>query len=230
MRSKRCSFCFGTLFLGVLVLTAGSAWAVPVTIQNPSFEAVVLANGAFTPSIPSWSFSGGDTGTFNPTVAAYPAEAPDGQNVAYVSQGSAPGDIVTQQILSELLTAGTTYTLEVQVGQRADGLTFGSFDLQLVAGGVVLASNNTASPAAGTFQNVMVVHTPSAGDPQLGQALEIRLVASVAGGQQINLDDVRLDAAPQVPTVPGVGLVILAVALAALGAVFAARRRQITSY
>jgi len=223
MASTRVRWALPVLVGTVLVLASGAAQAVPVTIQNPSFEANVLADGAFVLTITNWSFSGSDTGTFNPHAAAYPGGvAPDGQNVAFISAGSAPGDTISQ-VLSDVLTAGVTYTLDVEVGERADGLTINTYVIQLVAGGAVLASDSSASPAAGTFATSTVVYTATGAEAQIGQALEIRLVATVGGGNQINFDDVRLDAARQVPVVPGVGLAFLVVALAGLGLLVARR-------
>ena len=68
-----------------------------------------------------------------------------------------------------------------------------------------------------------VVYTATGAEAQIGQALEIRLVATVSSGNQINFDDVRLDAARQVPAMPGVGLAFLVVALAGLGLLVAKR-------
>jgi hypothetical protein len=81
--------------------------------------------------------------------------------------------------------------------------------VQLWAGGELLAEESSLTPAAGTFDTSVVTYLASAGSPLLGQPLEIRLVSS---GNQINFDDVRLDAIPEPGTLAllGLGLGLLA--------------------
>jgi hypothetical protein len=60
---------------------------------------------------------------------------------------------------------------------RAD-LTFGGYEVQLRAGGALLAQdNNTLAVAAGIFEASTVVFSALATDPNLGSSLEIRLVS-----------------------------------------------------
>jgi hypothetical protein len=141
----------------------------------------------------------GDGGTFNLTITQYPGQAPEGQNVAdssFFLAGFLPPTI--SQVLSDVLTANTLYTLQVEVGNRLD-TPFPGYVVQLLAGGVLLAEdNNSLSPADGTFATSTVTFTALPGDPNLGQPLEIRLRSF---GRQTNFDDVRLTAVASAPTV-----------------------------
>ena len=94
------------------------------------------------------------------------------------------------QVLGDVLTAGTTYTLDVYVGDRLDNV-LPSHEVQLRAGGNILASSSGA-PGDGEFVNVTAIYTATAVSPGLSEALSIWLVNE--GGNQVNWDDVRLDA------------------------------------
>lgn len=191
--------------------------AEPIAVDNPSFEADVLGEGGISPTIMDWNTSlGGGDGAFNPTGAQYPPGAiPDGQNVAYANS---PGNHV-DQALSASLQANSTYTLEVEIGNRLDD-PFAGYIVQLQAGGVVLAEDNSSqTPGTGEFVTSTVSFTTEASHPQLGQPLEIWLSAP---GVQANFDDVRLnrtDNLPpfQVPTLGSTGLLLLSILVVLAG-------------
>ncbi|NJL28719.1 MAG: hypothetical protein HC897_12920 [Thermoanaerobaculia bacterium] len=145
-----------------IAATCCPAWADPIFVDNPSFEADVLCDGCIAESIIGWGASaGGGDGAFNPTTSHYPAGAiPDGQNVAYVNS---PGNHVNQT-LSAVLVADTTYTLEVEVGNRLD-IPFAGYTVQLRAGGAVLASDSSQTPADGQFLTSTVTYVSSPSDP-----------------------------------------------------------------
>ncbi len=112
--------------------------------------------------------------------------APDGENVAYANL---PGNHVNQT-LAAVLEADLSYVLEVEVGNRLD-IPFVGYRVQLRAGGVVLAEDNSSqSPAPGEFVASIVTYTAISTDPQLGEALEIWLLST---GIQANFDNVRLE-------------------------------------
>ncbi len=168
--------------------------ATPIAVNNAGFEANVLNNGSSIQSISGWSFSG-VAGSFNPTSAHYPGDViPEGNNVAF---SNAP---TISQILSTALTANTTYTLLVDIGRRLDNPAI-NYSVQLLAGGTLLAEENSLSFNAGQFKTSNVTHVTSANPTQLGQQLEIRLV-KFAGGQ-VNFDNVRLDASTTTVPEPG---------------------------
>ncbi|GAB4264785.1 MAG: hypothetical protein Kow0092_16650 [Deferrisomatales bacterium] len=178
---------------------AAVANAVPVAITNPGFEATVLADGTWASVAPPGWTRAGSAGTFNPTTAQFPGEAPEGANTAYSNGGT------LTQTLAETLTAGTTYTLTVQVGDRLD-TAFPGYRVQLgvdSGGFVLLAEDNSTLAPNGGFLTSTVVYTATAGDP-VGANLQIQLVSS---GVQTNFDDVQLTAEPAGPPVADVYLV-----------------------
>jgi len=145
------------------------------------------------------------------------------------------------QILAETLQPNTTYTLSVEVGNIASGIgpppcdVAGFFDLdgfpgyqvQLLAGGVVVAQDNDSLHGAipeGEFRLSTVMMTTGTTHAQLGQPLEIRLInlnlieTPADPGIEVDFDDVRMNATPvaSVPAASQRGLLtmLLLVALA----------------
>lgn len=224
-----------------------TAKAESLAITNPGFEQDFVADGDFNSSItPSgWSIydpsnilnsNYNDLGVLNPTgTTLYPDGAPEGSNVALVflwpqsvPQQNQPAGI--QQTLSSTLQANTQYTLTVQVGNIGtvtpappyDLIGFPGYQVQLLAGGVVLAmDNDTLNPPDGTFQLSTVEFTTGAAPVQLGQAISIRLVNLNIpnSGIEVNFDDVKLETTA-VPEPSTLGLACAA----ALGLL--ARRRR----
>lgn len=201
----------GVLFMGAV------AHAAPASLTNPSFEDPPQGEVGFTDynaganpnAIPGWTITGGgNAGVFNPGTGQYPGQgATDGSQVAF-SNG---GNTIAQAV--GVLQAQTQYTLQVDLGDRTD-TPFPTYQIQLFAGGQVVAQNATSlTPPDGGFVTDTVTFTTGTSHPVLGAAMEIRLIS---GGVQANFDKVRLDvtAVPE-PT----GLAVLGVA--ALG-----RRRR----
>lgn len=202
--------CFLAVF--ALLILQNVASADEVTIVNAGFEDEVIGNGVFVFSIPGWTHTG-DSGTFNPTTSQYAAEASEGSNVAFSSNGGPE----ISQVLGDILNPDTQYTLSVMVGDRLDQ-NFPGYSVQLLAGGVLLAEdNNSMSSVDGDFFESTVNYESTQSDMQLGEALEIRLRGF---GAQVNFDDVRLDAVSSIPE-PNALLVVGIVA--SLGCLF--RRR-----
>jgi hypothetical protein len=178
------------LLIPALFSVDSSAWAGSIPVINPSFEAEVLADGDISHVITGWvTTSGGGDGVFNPTTSHYPGgTVPDGENVAYVNS---PGNWV-HQTLTAVLEPEISYNLKVEVGNRLD-IGFAGYMVQLRAGGVVLAQDSSfAAPAPGEFATATLTYESTSDDPQLGEALEIWLLAP---GVQANFDDVRVDTA-----------------------------------
>lgn len=119
-----------------------------------------------------------------------------------VPQENLPAGI--QQTLSATLAANTEYILSVRVGNIAVGGAapfdlngFPGYQVQLLAGGVVLAQdNNTLNPAEGQFLLSTVEFTTDANPAQLNQPLSIRLInlGAANSGIEVNYDDVELEA------------------------------------
>jgi hypothetical protein len=174
--------------------------AASIPILNPSFEtptAPLQSNPVdfFTfNDISNWTLDSPDQGVFNPSASQanngldfyYAQPVPDGVQVAYSNGGT-----IFQQ-LSAVVEANTRYQLNVWVGQRRN-ISFPGYNLELLAGNTVLASNNSVIPIPGTFALVDVIYNSDAGNSFIGQALGIRLTSL---GEQTNFDNVTLDAVP----------------------------------
>jgi hypothetical protein len=169
-----------------------------IVVANPSFE--TLPNGGLTQNcgagctfsqnggIPDWT-SAANTGQLDPSNAQFNLPLPDGTVVAY----STGGNIF--QILTTNVVASTTYTLQVDVGQRKD-VKISPYSVSLLANLVVLATGNQVNPGAGNFLTSTAIFTTGANDPSVGQPLEIML--SGGGGGEVDFDNVRLTASPGV--------------------------------
>jgi hypothetical protein len=169
--------------------------ATAIPILNPGFEWDVMAcapgyycDGWF---LTGWQ-CGPSTGIFKPSAVEFPNGIPGGTNVAYIGNTVVTGSIL--QTLGAAVQANTTYTLQLSIGARAD-LAFTGYWAVLLAGNVTLASDNTLTPAPGTFLTDVIVYKSGAAPPQLGQRLPI-LVKSVGTGD-VSVDNVSLTAAPE---------------------------------
>ena len=169
------------------------AQADPVNVKNPSFELPSLTPGAFNIGVIQDWITTGFTGVFYPIVPGHFDYVTDGVQVAYSNGGS------LSQVLEATLQPNTTYTLNVDIGKRADccNVPF-SYSVQLWAGSVLLSSDtNSVNPDPGSFITVTVTYTASDSDPALGQPLQ--LILSAEGSSQTAFDNVLLDASPVVP-------------------------------
>jgi len=176
--------------------------AASVTVLNPSFEAPTAPQqpgGQYFSNndITNWvlSSSGGAVqGVFNPSASQaadagnnyYDQPVPHGVQVAFSNGGS-----ISQQ-LSAVLQPNRQYTLGAFVGRR-NNVSFPGYNIELLAGNTVLASNNSIIPVSGTFAPVTVNYTSGRSDPLIGQPLQIRLTSL---GTQTNFDNITLDASP----------------------------------
>lgn len=165
-----------------------AAFAASVPIVNHSFEADPLSPGGIRNTITGWDTSpGGGDGVYHPPAGDFSVPIPDGVNVAYTN---GPGNRV-RQVLTTPFQPNTTYVLQVEVGWNNHD-PFAGYIVQLRAGGVVLAQDNTSQvPVQGTFVTSTVTYTSGAAHPQLGAPLEIYLTSP---GIQADFDDVRLSA------------------------------------
>ena len=246
-------------------LLAGVAAAAPVTVANPSFEADPAGAGTFPVLVPQgWTVVdpagivdqiADAVGVVNSDDGApfFPGGVPDGSNAAliFLSGDVGEGEVSLAQEVAEIVDAGDTYTLRVEVGNIASGTgfppfdTYGFFDLDgfpgyrvaLRAGGAELAADaNALAPtlAEGTFATSVALVTIPADHPAVGQPLEIRLTnLNLAGtpqepGIEVDFDDVRLDAVavPEPARALQLGAGALALAVAAGLSPPRARRRD----
>ena len=185
-----------------------------IAITNPSFELPVTGPNTFVTNAapPGWQAFGGavnfgsrTVGVLNPnTSRLYLDAVPDGRNVGVVflmDNLAVSTEAGMQQILGELLALDTTYTLRVDVGNihpeqglPYDFTGFPGYRVELLAGGVVIASDNgTLRPGEGRFLLSTLVAPIGPTHPRAGQALAIRLV-NIDGpaGIEVNFDNVRL--------------------------------------
>ncbi len=195
LRSLTLAACLGGALLGA----SATGQAAPIAIGNPSFEDHVLNDGDFTVSwvgMDPWITTGGNSaGVWNPLIPNDFDAVPHGENVAWGGGGD------RRQTLGDVLTAGTRYTLQVEVGWENDptvlfsgySVSFGIRDP--INTFIPLASDiNSFVPTKGKFQTSVVVYQAQAGDAYLGQPLEIQLGIDPWGiNYYTSFDDVRLD-------------------------------------
>jgi hypothetical protein len=159
-------------FLFFFALSIGSpARAELITVANHGFEDFVLPGpggpGNYVLNdIPSWVVSG-ETATFKPGAGQFPGGVPEGFNVAAVGSGVSSGAI--SQILTATLQANTTYTLTVDVGHRSD-VALSPYNIELIAGGVTLASDSSLSPSRGIFLTDTINYNSGSNPTQLGSS------------------------------------------------------------
>lgn len=205
-----------TIFLAICTAFVCEASGTPITVLNAGFEDVVLADGASSGSVPSWTEIGG--ATLNPTIAKFPAEAPEGQNVAFGNSAT-----ISQTVGS---LAYGTYVLSVKIGDPLD-MGFGGYSINLRRGTtfLVTASSSLPTPADGTFAvatRTYDVLPTNANGAFVGQSFNILLLVSTPSGNQTAFDDVKLDFVP----LPEPSTIVLAgLGVAALGLVAWRRRR-----
>ena len=173
--------------------------AAPLTITNPSFETPALDDsGIFNPINATFLTTTGWTkepqnanaGIWNPPGGSF-TSVPDGAQVLYVNNN------YVHQTLNATVVAKTTYTLEVSVGDRKDGVNIATYKVELWAGANMLAQDdNGLDPANDQWLTSTLIYTALAGSQGIGESLQIRLYS---GGPQVCFDHVRLDATPLPP-------------------------------
>jgi hypothetical protein len=180
-------------------------------------------------------------GVWNPPAMNFPGEAPEGKNVAYVYLPSYSPKLVTvgsgivglSQTLSSTLAAKTLYTLKVDVGNTT-GINpslplvpqiyqgFPGYEVQLLAGGNILATESALTPAEGTFATSVLSFLAAADNPYLSTPLQIRLInKNGAAGADVDFDNVRLEAT----AVPEPASILGLVAFGALGATLKGKKK-----
>lgn len=178
-------FIGGSLFLG-----ESPALGISIPIVNPSFEDDALADGASTSDASGWSeTSGGGDGVLDPVAADFPGGIPDGENVGYVNL---PGNYLYQE-LDAVLAPGLEYTLTASVGRRV-GQPFAGYQVQLLAGGAVLAEVDSSDILdGGQFITVFTTFKAGPEETALGDPLAVQLLSK---GSQTVFDAIRLEARP----------------------------------
>jgi hypothetical protein len=184
----------------ITFLTAAAfAQGQSIPIQNGGFEADALGCSAGLSCfalgvLPGWTLSG-QLATFKPSTGPggeFPNGIPGGVNVAGLGDELGSG-VITQDLGFPPL-ANMVYTLTVRVGQRADYPLTG-YTVELLVGGVSVASDSSLRPAAGTFALDTVTYN-SGSSPGTGDLI-IRLTG--IGPGQADFDQVALTVTPAQP-------------------------------
>ncbi len=160
-------------------------------------------------------------GTLTPNPPTnFIAGAPEGDRVAIAfnfAGSGGQGEYGLEQTLDAVLQANSRYTLNVEIGNIASGTAengvffnldgFPGYRVDLLAGGVVIASDNNSladsipadSIQEGTFATSTINLLTDDAHPLLGQTLAIRLVnlnsvdlAFPAADLEVDFDNVRL--------------------------------------
>ncbi|MGA9461915.1 MAG: hypothetical protein WBV28_03940 [Terracidiphilus sp.] len=147
-----------TALLTCFALTAGSARADGITVQNASFEQsntlppnnCGLGCSYNVSGVPDWVTTGLEAGSWQPgTNGLYfnSNAVPDGNTIAYVVDASLSQD------LGIGLQPNSNYTLSVDVGDRLDGFLSSDYTIALELNGVTMCSftGDNADIAPGTF-------------------------------------------------------------------------------
>ncbi|MDC9825806.1 peroxidase family protein [Devosia sp. ZB163] len=168
-----------------------------IVIANGAFETDSLAPGApgvtvdplgnytFTP--PSgWTMTGVG-GLFAPAAGIVDPTGLTGPNVAWLGQGA-----LLSQLTGHALEEGVSYRLTLNIGDRTDMAWPGGEARLVTADGQVIATIQLAPPANGDWSTVVLETGPiAAGLAGLGLRIEIQQTGG--SGNQILVDDIRLD-------------------------------------
>ncbi|MDP1562527.1 MAG: PEP-CTERM sorting domain-containing protein [Pirellulaceae bacterium] len=204
-----------------------------VVVQNSSFEDVTgsVAFNEFTFGPPvGWQLHNPNgvvvnngvgpqfwVGTLRPSPPTNFNSVPDGQRVAILFNEFGTGNLGEyglSQTLTTTLQANMRYTLDVEIGNIASGTAlngqffnlngFPGYRVDLLAGGVVIASDNNSlagSIPEGEWGTSTINFETTASHLQLGQALGIRLVnlnvvdlSAPTTDLEVDFDHVRLQA------------------------------------
>jgi hypothetical protein len=165
-----------------------------IEISNPGFEADRLSDAGGQGR--SWQFgvrgwTGERHGVFNVDVPSFPSgEAPEGRNVAFLSFADT---WMSQRLDHSSAQPNRRYELHYMVGLRAEsGYSPGRYQVQLFAGGDLLAEKIEQSPPQGAWIEDVLIYDA----PENGAAGAFRITFRNLDARQINFDNVRLISRP----------------------------------
>jgi len=160
-----------------------------ITVDNSSFEANALGDGAATRSIQDW-VKEGVNGTFDPSSRSFGSGASDGENTGWVNRNSS----ISQQV-DATLESGKSYTLQVDVGDRGDIANVPDYEIRLYAGNKLLGSvSEEEFPTTddGFITATLSIDTDSLPDDFSGFGENLRIELFNGSSIQTNFDNVRL--------------------------------------
>ncbi len=181
-----------SVIVAVLLLMTGTAWADSIPINNASFEnyspnpftnSCGPGCGYNSGSIPGWNVTSG--GSFQP--GSFYNYIPDGSVVGFTNGGS-----ISQTLTGTSVSANSSYTLTVFVGNRTNKEN-GVFSIYLdtILNGITTTlcsvSGNAATFTPGTWQAESCTYNSGANAPAGNFYLDF-----VGGNGQLNVDDVTL--------------------------------------
>ncbi|WP_461537953.1 tandem-95 repeat protein [Spongorhabdus nitratireducens] len=177
-----------------LTFTANKQTKRSIAIGDSSFESQALGDSSYVhnPASSAWTFSGSNSnGIHDYDSNAFDEQSSEGTDAGFINDDG--GTI--SQTLSENFNINTTYQLQVDIGNRKSVAGLADYEVRIKAGGVVLASDGSVSPAEGQFETLTLNLNGSsiaANSPAVGQPITIELVK--ISGPQIAFDNVRMTA------------------------------------
>jgi len=123
-----------------------------ISIVNAGFETPAKDEGIYSNDFtdcPGWSaFDNAFGGVWDISATNYGGVAPEGENIAYVYNGTAG---IEQQVLGKTVAADTTYTLTVEVGNNVLPIApWTGYTVQLLAGETVIGADDNSLTIATT--------------------------------------------------------------------------------
>ena len=194
---------------------AGNVQAYPIAIVNPSFESPDTTSVDHT--VTGWTQGGiGGSGVwdieaYDPGPPFWTVDAPDGSQVAFLSDAPAPGNASTlTQELTTLVAANTTYSLSGYVGHPVGFSTI--YAATLYFGLTPVASTGPSTGPEGMFAPFNVVFDSTFTPGLVGEHLRIELLSVSA---QTAFDAISLEA--ETAAVPDGGLTALLMGIGMTG-------------
>ena len=164
-----------------------------IFIANASFEEDNLPyNHSYTVnSITGWNVNSSRAGAWNVHPNSYTAEAPDGNNVAYIDNGG-----TISQILAENFAADHSYELKFAVGDEKYAGNSSGWEARLYAGNTLLGSVSNADfdPADDSFVTATLAldaETLQAYSSSYGEKLKIEFYDD-GSAANVHFDNVQL--------------------------------------
>jgi hypothetical protein len=176
----------------VICISQSHINAAQISIANAGFESPDTAG--VDSSVTDWVIDGAGAGVWNindEPLGFWNVTAPEGKQVAFVSNGPTPGSpAAISQVLGATLVHGSIYKLSGYAGHPTTaGASNGIiYTVALLAGGNVLAAVSDTGPEGS--MELFELMFDSSGSPFVGLPLEIRLASDKA---QSAFDDLRLE-------------------------------------